>query len=96
MLLHRVARYAMATACAQHVSRRDDLRSAARIERHTQAGRIIFDRRHIGAEFDLKAKALQMFAQDCLGAPLRKAALKLVLAANISEVRGPDLPQTRT
>jgi hypothetical protein len=37
-----------------------------------------------------------MFAQDCLGAPLRKAALKLVFAANISEVRGHDLPQTRT
>jgi hypothetical protein len=35
-----MARYAMATACAQHVSRRDDLRSAAGIERHAQAGRI--------------------------------------------------------
>jgi hypothetical protein len=40
VLLHRMARYAMATACAQHVSRRDDLRSAAGIERHAQAGRI--------------------------------------------------------
>ena len=96
MLLHRMARHAMATACTQHVSRRDDLRSAAGIERHAQPGRIIFDRPHIGAEFDLKAKALQMFAQDCLGAPLRKAALKLILAANIREVRRPDLPQTRT
>ena len=86
MLLHRVARYAMATACAQHVSRRDDLRSAARIERHAHAGRIIFDQRHFGAEFDLKAKTLQMFAQDRLGAPLRKAALKLIRATSISEV----------
>ena len=37
-----------------------------------------------------------MFAQDCLGAPLRKAALKFVFAAKISEVGGHDLPQTRT
>jgi hypothetical protein len=37
-----------------------------------------------------------MLAQDCLGAPLRKAALKLILAANIGEACGHDLPQTRT
>jgi hypothetical protein len=96
MLLHRMARYAMATACAEHVSRRDDLCSAAGIEDHAQAGRIILDRRHIGAEFDLKAKALQVVAQDCLGAPLRQAALKLVRAADTSQARVPDLPQTWT
>ena len=58
MLLHRMACYAMATACAQNVSRRDDLRSPVGFERHAQVGRNIFDRCDIDAEFDLKAKAL--------------------------------------
>ena len=96
MLLHRATRYAMATACAQHVSRRDGLRSTANIERRAYTVRSIFDRRHFGAEFHLKAKAIQMFAQDCLGARLWKAALKLIGAAGISEVLTHDLLQTGT
>ena len=64
MLLHRMARYAMAAAGAQYVSRRDDLRSSAYGKRHAQAGRIVFDRRHFRAEFDLETMTLQMFAQD--------------------------------
>lgn len=43
-----------------------------------------------GASTYLEAKARQMFAQDGLGAPLWKAALKLILAANIGELRGHD------
>ena len=96
MLLHRMARYAMTAARAQHISRRDGFRSTAGIKRHAHALRIIFDRRHFGAKFDLKAEALQMFAQDRLGAPLRKAALKLVRAPGVSEVLPRDFVQTRT
>ncbi len=98
MLLHRMAGsgYAMATARAQHISRGDGLRATASIERHAQAVRSIFDRRHFGAEFDLKTEALQMFAQDCLGAPLRKATLKLIRTAGIGEVLARDLAQTGT
>jgi hypothetical protein len=94
--LHRMARHAVGTACTQHVSRGEDFRCASGLERHPQPGRMIFDRPHVGTVFDHKAEALQMLAQDCLGAPLRKAALKLILAAYILEVRRPDLPQTRT
>jgi hypothetical protein len=36
-----------------------------------------------------------MFAQDCLCAPLRQAALKLIFAPDISEYRGRDFLQTR-
>src|SRR5260370_34208632 len=36
-----------------------------------------------------------MFAQDCLGAPLRQAALKFILAPDTSEFRGCDFLQTR-
>ena len=75
-----MARDAVRAARAQHVGRRDDLRSAAGIEHHPQAGRIVFDRLHVRAVLDLDAKAFQMVAQDRLGAPLRQAALKLVLA----------------
>ena len=96
MLLHRMARHAVGTARTQRVSRREDFRSASGLERHPKPRRIIFDRPHFGTVFDHEAEALQMLAQDCLGAPLRKAALKLILAAYIREVRGPDLPQTRT
>ncbi len=95
MFVHRIARRVMAAARGQHVRHRDDLGSPATIERHAQAGRIVFDRRHFGAEFDLEAKARQMLAQDGLGAPLRKAALKRVLAAGVGEARGSDFPQAR-
>jgi hypothetical protein len=51
MLVHRVPRYAVATARAQQVSGRNGLRSPAAIKRHAHAVRIIFDRRHFGAKF---------------------------------------------
>ena len=95
MLLHRMARHTVGTARAQNVSRGEDLRSAPSFERYTQAGRVIFDRLHFLAVFNLDAKAFQMFAQDCLGAPLRQAALKFVFAPDIREFRGRDLLQTR-
>jgi hypothetical protein len=86
----------MCAARAQHVGRGEDLRSAAGIERHPQAGGVVLDRRHFRAERDLDAEALEMLAQDCFGAPLRQAALKLILAADTREIRGRDLLQTRT
>ena len=88
MLLHRMARHTVGTACAQHVRCREHFRSAASLERHMQAGRAIFDRLYLCAVFDLDAKALHMFPQDGLGAPLRQAALKFILAADIGEFRG--------
>ena len=88
-----MARDAVAAARAQHVGHRDGLGAAAGLEHHAQAVRNVFDRFHFGAEFDLDAKALQMLAQDCLGAPLRKAALEAVGAAGLGEVVARDLPQ---
>src|SRR3984885_4702531 len=81
-----MARHAMAAACAQDVCRRNGLHSAAGIEHHPHAGRFVFDRRHLGAEFDLEAEGLKVFAQDRFGAPLRQAALELVRAAGACEV----------
>ncbi len=95
MLLHRMARYAMRTAGADHIGRREDLRSAAGVERHTQSGRIFLDRFHVRAELDPDAEPFQMRAQDCLGTPLRQAALKPVFATDLGEVRGRDLLQAR-
>ena len=87
--------HAVRTACAQHVSRRQDFRSAASFERHAQAGRTVFNRLYLCAVFDLDSKAFQMLAQDCLGAPLRQATLKFILAPDIGEFRGRDFLQTR-
>ena len=95
MLLHRMARYAMRTARAQHVSRREDLRPAAVFEHHPQAVRVFVDGLHFRAVFDLDAQASQMFAQDRLGLPLRQAALKLIFAPDISEFHRRDLLQAR-
>ena len=95
MLLHRTARHTVGTARAQHVSRGEDFRSAASFEHHTQVDRVIFDRLHFRAVFNPDPKAFQMFAQDCLCAPLRQAALKLIFAPDISEFRGRDFLQTR-
>jgi hypothetical protein len=36
-----MARYAVSAACAEHVSRRETLGSAATFERHAQAGRVV-------------------------------------------------------
>src|SRR5208282_514164 len=63
MLLHRMARDAVGSACAQHVSRRELFCLAAGFERHMQAIRPIFDRLYLRAVFDLDAEAFQMFAQ---------------------------------
>jgi hypothetical protein len=60
-----------------------------------QAGRTIFDRLYLCAVFDLDAKALHMFPQDGLGAPLRQAALKFIPGADAGEFRARDFPQTR-
>ena len=46
-------------------------------------------------EFDLEAKALQTLAEDCLGAPLRKAALEPIGAAGFREIIARDLAQAR-
>ena len=86
----------MAAACTEHITRRDDFRAATGIERHAQAGRIVFDQCHLDAEFNLQAETLQMVAENCLGTPLRKAALKFIPAADTGQVRGRDLPQPRT
>ena len=91
-----MARDAMRAARAQHVSRREGLRPAATFEHHPQAVRVFLDGPHFRAVFNLHAKACQMLAQDCLGPPLRQAALKLVLAPDTSELRRRDLLQVRT
>ena len=96
MLVHRVTGDAAPAPSAQHVSRRDDLRFSAGIERHAQTVRIIFDRCHAAAEFDLQPLALEVIAQNAFGAPLRKAALKFKWAAGSGEVDGRDLLQART
>src|SRR5271156_2680373 len=96
MLLHRMARDAVGSAGAQHVSRRELFCLATGFERYTQAIRLVLDRLYLRAVFDLDAEAFQMFAQDCLGAPLWQAALKFVLAPDIGEFCGRDFPQTRT
>jgi hypothetical protein len=93
--MHRMPRYAVTTARAQQVSGRDGLRSAAGSERHAHALWSIFDRRHLGAEFHLEATAIQMFAQNCLGTPLRQTALKIKAAppvplAPTNPARGPS------
>ena len=80
VLIHRMARYAVSTARAQHVSCGQTLRSATSFERHPQPGGAVLHRLHLGVVFDLDTEALQMFAQNCLGAPLRQAALKFILA----------------
>ena len=54
---------------------------------------MVFDRFHLGAEFDLEAEALQALAQDRLGAPLRQAALERVGAAGLGEIVVHDLAQ---
>src|SRR5919198_1344420 len=96
MFVHRMARDAAAAARSQHVSCRDGLRSTASLELDAQGLRLVVNRSHFGAELDLEAAALQVLAQDCLGAPLRKAALELVLAAGIGEMLAGDLAQART
>jgi hypothetical protein len=53
----------------------DAAASAAAFEHNARSGRISIDRCHFSAEFDLKTKTAQVVAQDCLGAPLRQAAL---------------------
>ena len=55
MLLHRMARYAVSAACAEHVSRRETLGSAATFERHAQAGRVVFDRLYLCAVLNVDA-----------------------------------------
>jgi hypothetical protein len=47
-------------------------------------------------KFHRKAKAIQMFAQNYLGAPLRQAAPKIIATARISQVLARDFPQTGT
>src|SRR5262249_47228337 len=93
MFLHRMARDAVGAACTEDVSRREILRLTTK--RHQQVRRAIFDRPYPSAVFDLDAKALQMFAQNFFGAPLRKAALKFILAPDISKFGGRDFLQTR-
>jgi hypothetical protein len=89
-----MARYAVGTACAQDVCRRETLCSAVGLKRHAQASRAILDRLYLCAVFNLDAKALQTFAQNGLGSPLRQAALKFILAPNTTEFRGHDFLQT--
>jgi hypothetical protein len=96
MLVHRVPRYAVATASAQQVSGRNGLGSPAGIKRHAYAIRIIFDRRHFGAKFHCKAEVVQMLAQNRIGAPLRLAALKIIVTTGISKILAPDFLQTGT
>ena len=55
MLLHRMARYAVSAARAEHISRRETLGSAATFERHPQAGRVIFDRLYFCAVLNVDA-----------------------------------------
>jgi hypothetical protein len=90
-----MAGYAVRTTCAQYVSCGQTLSSAGGFERHTQPSRAVFHRFYLCAIFDLDSEALQMFAQDCLGAPLRQAALKFILAPNTGEFRSSDFLQAR-
>ena len=96
MLLHRMARHAVSPACAEHVSRRETLSSAATFERHAQAGRVVFDRLYLCAVLNVDTCVLQMIAQDGFGLPLRQAALKFILAFDTCESPGRDFLQTRS
>ena len=96
MLAHGMAGDAVTAAGAQEVTRLDDLRSAADVERDPDRLGGGVDRGDLGAVFDLDAARRQMIAQDLLGLPLRLAALELVPAANSAEVRAHDLPHART
>jgi hypothetical protein len=86
----------MATTSAQYVSCRDRLPLTAAFEHNARGGRIGIDRYHFSAKLDLNTKTAQVVAQDCLGAPLRQAALILVGRAGISELLARDLPQAGT
>jgi hypothetical protein len=54
-VVHGMARYAMSTACTQHVGHGETLSSPASFKRHTQAGGIIFDRLYLSAVLNADA-----------------------------------------
>jgi hypothetical protein len=93
--LHRVARHPMGATSAEDVGGRQLFRSAIGVDGHPQAGRIIFDRLHLGAVLDLDALRFQVLAQDRLGAPLGQAALKAIFAAVVGERAGCDFMKPR-
>ena len=76
----------LAAARADEIVRSNDLLTAALVQRHCDAIAIGFDRRRLDAELDGKPPARQMVAQHRLGAPLRLAALELVLAPQAREL----------
>ena len=69
MLAHGMAGDAVTAAGAQEVTRLDDLRSAADVERDPDRLGGGVDRGDLGAVFDLDAARRQMIAQDLLGLP---------------------------
>ena len=79
----------MRTARAEHVAERRGLDLAVGAAKaDVERVGVLFDRKNGRPAFDENAEAVQVLGEDCLGLPLRQAALVLVRAADAAESAG--------
>ena len=96
MLVHGVARDAVAAFGADQIIGPDHLLAPVLVEGHSDAGAVSRDRRRLDAILDLNALPREMVAQHALGAPLGLAALEFIFAAEARELDESDARLPRT